>query len=300
MMNISTRQLRAFVVLSQERHFTRAAERCHMTQPAFSAMIRAIETEIGLRLFDRNTRHVALTAEGARFLERAQALLADIDALRDDMSDYAAQRQGSVALAALPSLAAGWLPPLLAEYHALYPAVRLTLRDALLDPCLDMVRSGAVDFAVAAQRADMGDLVADFLYADRFFLICRRDHSLATHTSLRLRQLQSWPRIQLAGSSSVRQALDAARDRPVAMFDVEHLATVMGLVEAGLGISVVPGMTLFHFRRPGLAVLPLTDRRLRRPLYLVRRKGRSLSVAAQGLYGLLLERREQICVPEAE
>lgn len=293
-MNLSARQLRAFTALAQERHFTRAAQRCHMTQPAFSALIRQIEDEAGLRLFDRNTRHVALTPEGAYFLQRAQRLVAEFDALKDDIGDYAARRHGSVGLAALPSLAAGWLPPILADYHRSHPGLRLALRDALLDPCLDMVRDGTVDFAVAARRADMAELSCDFLCADRFFLVCRADHALAGRRNLRLSQLQSYARIQLARSSSVRQVLDGARDQPAALLEVEHLATVSGLVQAGLGISIVPGMTLFHFRRPGLVVLPLTDKRLTRSLYLVRRKGRSLSVAAAGLYDLLLTRREHI------
>ncbi|WP_353171727.1 LysR family transcriptional regulator [Paracandidimonas soli] len=295
-MNLSSRQLRAFVALAEERHFTRAAQRSHMTQPAFSALIRMVEAEVGLRLFDRSTRHVSLTTEGEIFLSGALRLLGDFEAMQEGMSDYASQRQGRVSLAALPSLAAGWLPGILADYHERHPGVRLELRDALLDPCLDMVRNGQVDFAVAAGRADMSELTSDFLYADDFFIVCRVDHPLAKCEGMRLSALAKWPRIQLARGSSVRQALDGANDKPTLLLEVEHLATVAGLVLAGLGISVVPGMTLFHFRHPSLVIRPLADKRLRRSLYLVRRKGKSLSVAAAALYEQLLESREQIRV----
>jgi DNA-binding transcriptional LysR family regulator len=295
-MNLSARQLRAFVALADERHFTRAAQRCHLTQPAFSALIRSLEDAAGLRLFDRNTRHVGLTAEGKVLDASARRLLADMDLVMDDLRDHAARRRGRVALAALPSLAAGWLPGLLARFSQAHPGIVLDLRDALLDPCLDMVQSGQVDFAVASRRPDMTDLDSEFLHADRYFLVCRADHPLAAQSQVRLRDIVRYPVIQLARGSSVRKHLDEAlgADAPLPVFEVEHLATVTGLVRAGLGVSVVPAMTLFHFRSDDLRVVPLAGRALTRPLYLVQRKGRSLSVAAQALYELLIAHRGDI------
>lgn len=295
-MNLSARQLRAFVALADERHFTRAAQRCHLTQPAFSALIRSLEETAGLRLFDRNTRHVELTAEGRVLDASARRLLADMDLVMDDLRDHAARRRGHVALAALPSLAAGWLPGLLARFSQAHPGIVLDLRDALLDPCLDMVQSGQVDFAVASRRPDMTDLDSEFLHADRYFLVCRADHPLAAQSPVRLRDIVRYPVIQLARGSSVRKHLDEAlgADAPLPVFEVEHLATVTGLVRAGLGVSVVPAMTLFHFRSDDLRVVPLAGRALTRPLYLVQRKGRSLSVAAQALYELLIAHRGDI------
>ncbi|HCW16651.1 MAG TPA: LysR family transcriptional regulator [Achromobacter sp.] len=295
-MNLSARQLRAFVALADERHFTRAAQRCHLTQPAFSALIRSLEDSAGLRLFDRNTRHVELTAEGRVLDASARRLLADMDLVMEDLRDHAARRRGRVALAALPSLAAGWLPGLLARFSQEHPGIVLDLRDGLLDPCLDMVQSGQVDFAVASRRADMTDLDSEFLHADRYFLVCRADHPLAAQSHVRLRDVVRHPIIQLARGSSVRKHLDEAlgADAPPPVFEVEHLATVTGLVRAGLGVSVVPAMTLFHFRSDDLRVVPLAGRALTRPLYLVQRKGRTLSVAAQALYALLIAHRGDI------
>ncbi|ARP86569.1 LysR family transcriptional regulator [Bordetella genomosp. 9] len=300
-MNLSARHLRAFVALAEEKHFTRAAQRCHLTQPAFSALIRAIEDAAGMRLFDRTTRHVELTAEGRILEASARRLLADFDLVMEDLRDHAARRRGRVAVAALPSLAAGWLPPILADFHRAYPGIALTLRDALLDACLDMVRNGEVDFAVAARRADMSDLDSEFLHADRFHLVCRDDHPLAAQPAVTLAQVVKWPLIQLAPNSSVRQHLDAAlaRRKLRPLVEVEHLATVTGLVAAGMGVSIVPAMTLFHFRRPGLAIRPLAGKAPTRSLYLVKRAGRTLPLAAQTLYGALLAQREHIAAIEA-
>ncbi|HEY9320529.1 MAG TPA: LysR substrate-binding domain-containing protein, partial [Achromobacter sp.] len=187
-------------------------------------------------------------------------------------------------------------PGLLARFSQEHPGIVLDLRDGLLDPCLDMVQSGQVDFAVASRRADMTDLDSEFLHADRYFLVCRADHQLAAQSHVRLRDVVRHPVIQLARGSSVRKHLDEAlgADAPPPVFEVEHLATVTGLVRAGLGVSVVPAMTLFHFRSDDLRVVPLAGRALTRPLYLVQRKGRTLSVAAQALYALLIAHRGDI------
>src|SRR3546814_16655578 len=108
-MNLSPRQLRAFGALAQERHFTKAAQRCHTTQPAFSALIKALEDAAGTRLFDRTTRRVELTPEGRLFNESALRLLNDLDGVMQDIQAHVAKRKGRVAVAALPSLEAGWL-----------------------------------------------------------------------------------------------------------------------------------------------------------------------------------------------
>jgi len=296
-MNISSRQLRAFVALADEKHFTRAALRCHLTQPAFSALIMALEASLGVRLFERSTRHVELTPEGRVFEPSARNLLLDMAHAAHNLSDHIARRRGRVAIAALPSLAAGWLPSILAEYHQTYPDISLLLHDALLDTCLNMVLGGNVDFAVAARNDNQHGLEFEFLHDDRFYLVCHSDHPLAQRAEpVCLHQLTGLPLIQMARNSSVRQCLEAnptTRGLPV-FLEVEHLATVTGLVAAGLGISMVPAMTLFHFRHPGIAVLPLAGQALSRPLYLVCKRHRSLSLAAQSFYDLLLARRDDL------
>lgn len=293
-MNLSSRQLRAFVALAQERHFTKAAERCHTTQPAFSALIRTLEDAAGTRLFDRTTRRVELTPEGRLFNESALRLLNDLDSVMEDIHDHVAKRKGRVAVAALPSLAAGWLPGIYAQFLARFPGVELQLHDALLEPCLDLVRGGSVDIAVAAKGRDMAGLVAEPLCEDYFHLVCRNDHPLAQRRAVHLRELKGSAIIQLGKGSSIRQSL--SRSNVFVGLDtfleVDHLATVTGLVAEGLGVSLVPSMTLFQFRHPGIAVVPLAGKsRLKRSLYLIRRSEKSLSSAARAFYELLQEQR---------
>lgn len=296
--DLSARQLRAFLALAQHRNFTRAAQLCHLSQPAFSALVRTLEEALGARLFDRDTRSVQLTPEGKLFEAPAQRLLEDMHSAITDLADHVERRKGHVSVAALPSLAAGWLPAVFAEFQATWPGITIHLSDALSDACIAHVRNGEADFALASSGASgASDLRTHRLCSDAFHLVCRADHPLARVPKLELSQLARWPFIQMARVSSVRQSLDAAL-QPLALnavFEVEHLATVRGLVEAGLGISMVPALTLFHFHSEALVTRPLSVPGLTRAIYLVQRREGSLSVAAQTLYDLVVARL--VCCP---
>jgi LysR family carnitine catabolism transcriptional activator len=291
--NLSTRQLRAFLALAEQRSFTRAATACHLSQPAFSALIRTLENELNTRLFDRDTRSVQLTAEGRLFETSARQLVGDFNTAVKDLGDHVERRKGRVHVAALPSLAAGWLPAIFSEFKKASPGIELKLSDQLSDPCIDLVRSGQADFALASTGASQAGLSAQLLCTDKFYLVCRKDHPLASEKVLTLKKLAPYPFIHMSRNSSVRQALDAALHplQTQTLLEVDQLATVTGMVEAGLGISVVPALTLFHFDQPGLVTRPLALPGLLRQIYLVRRRDRSLSVAAQALYALVMAQR---------
>lgn len=288
--DLSTRQLRAFLALAELRSFTRAAAQCHLSQPAFSALIRGLEESLGQRLFDRSTRHVEPSTEGRAFEPAARRVLGELDAALAGAADYAAKRRGRVAIALLPSLAAGWLPGVLAAFRARFPAIELDVADVLSEACIERVRSGQADLAIAAIRADTPELKAEAFCSDRFHLVCPAGHPLlAAKAAPKPRELLPFPFIHLSRTSSVRQYLDAAL-RPLqlnALMEVDQLATVMGMVRAGLGISIVPELALFHFRQPGLATRALGWKGLTRKLYLVRRRDRGLSQAAQAFHDLM-------------
>jgi LysR family carnitine catabolism transcriptional activator len=292
-LNVSTRQVKAFLALAEQKNFTRAANQCHLSQSAFSTLIRTLEDAISIRLFDRDTRKVELTPEGRLFLVGASRLLEDFRSALSDLGEHAARRRGRVALAALPSLAAGWLPGVLAEFRARYPGIELDVADELSESCVERVRSGRADFALAAVRASAPELRTDPFCSDRFHLVCRADHPLATRRKLTLAELAGEPFIHLARSSSVRQHIEAAI-RPAQMnrvMELEQLSTVAGMVRAGLGVTVVPSLTLFHFQHPDLATRPLNAPGLKREIFVIRWKDRSLSSAAQVLLEFLVARK---------
>lgn len=289
--NLSLRQLRAFLALADQRSFTQAAATCHLSQPAFSALIRTLEGELNTRLFDRDTRSVELTAEGRLFAASARRLVGDFGAALSDLSDHVERRKGRVHIAALPSLAAGWLPAVFAEFRQTWPGIELNLSDLLSDACVDLVRNGKADFALASTGVSHAGLSTRLVCTDRFYLVCRKDHPLAAQASPTLKKLAPYPFIHMSRNSSVRQTLEAALHPLQAntVLEVDQLATAAGMVEAGLGISVVPALTLFHFERKSLVTRPLAASGLTRKIYLVRRQEGSLSAAAQALHDLVVE-----------
>jgi DNA-binding transcriptional LysR family regulator len=288
--NLSTRQLRAFVALADTRSFTRAAAACHLSQPAFSALVKQLEESVGVKLFDRSTRSVELTAEGVEFELSARRLLDDFGAALASIGDRAARRRGRASVALLPSLAADWLPTVLASFHAAYPGIELQVTDVLSEACIESVRSGRSDFALAAIRADTPELTAEPFCSDDFHLVCPADHPLAALATIRPRDVAAHPYIHLSRTSSVRQYLDAATHPQTlpSLLEVDQLATVSGMIKAGLGVSVVPALTLYQFADPRLVVRPLQWPGLKRHIYLVRRRDQSLSIAAKALHDWLV------------
>ncbi|KAF1017929.1 MAG: HTH-type transcriptional activator CmpR [Paracidovorax wautersii] len=289
-LNLSTRQIRAFLALAKHRNFTLAARQCHLSQSAFSTLIRTLEEALSMRLFDRDTRKVELTPEGRLFEAGAQRLLEDFRGVLQDLGDHAARRRGRVAMAALPSLAAGWLPPVLASFRASYPGIELGLSDALSEGCVEQVRTGQADFALAAKRPGAPELQIEAFCCDRFHLVCRIDHRLAPRRRIPLESLAQEPFIHLARSSSVRQHIEAAIQPTQlnAVMELEQLSTVAGMIRAGLGVTVVPTLALFHFEHPELVTRTIQAPHLRRELFVIRRSDRSLSLAAQTLLDHLI------------
>ncbi|AMO25436.1 LysR family transcriptional regulator [Ramlibacter tataouinensis] len=289
-MNLSTKQLRAFTALADERHFTRAAALCHLSQPAFTALIQQLETALKVRLFDRSTRSVALTPEGKEFEESVRRILADVDAALAGVSDHALRKRGRVAIALLPSLAADWLPQVLASFHRENPGIEMQVYDVLSEPCIEGVRSGRVDFALAATRVDTPELRAELFCSDTFHLVCPKGHPLGDLPTVRPKDITGYSFIHLSRTSSVRQYVDAATHPATfpAILEVDQLATVSGLVKAGLGISIVPGLALYQFHGPELETRPIQWPGLVRKIHLVRRRDRGFSVAAQALYDWLV------------
>ncbi|MBP7565299.1 MAG: LysR family transcriptional regulator [Burkholderiaceae bacterium] len=295
-MNVSTRDLEAFLALADLHSFTRAAARCHLSQSAFSTRIASLEDALGARLFDRTTRSVELTQAGELFLESARRLHGDFREVVTDFRDHTSRRKGRVAVAALPSTASAWLPAVFARFHADNPGIKLTLHDVVSDACLALVRDGTVDFAIASRPPAGEDMEAHLLSEDRFCLVCHESHPLAAKATLKIRDLAPHGFIHLTRDSSVRQHLETAF-HPMQMntvLQLDHLATVAGMVQAGLGITVVPELTLFQFTRPGLVVRPLRIAGLFRSIYVVRRRGKSLSFAAAALYDRVMSERGRI------
>ncbi|WP_454688726.1 LysR family transcriptional regulator [Achromobacter aloeverae] len=291
-MNLSLRHMRAFAALAELRNFTRAAEHCCLTQSAFSALIANLESDLGVRLFSRNTRNVELTAEGGVFRHIVAHLLPETERALAEMRDHVERRKGKVAMAALPSICAGILPELIARYGERYPGIAVQVQDVASTVCLDMVRNRQVDFGLCAAASPSADLDIEVLARDTFYLICREDHALAARRQLSLADVVELPIIGFERNSSIRQHLDAAiypRQWRRA-HEVNSLSTAAGFIAAGLGVTVAPTLALYQFRLASLCAVPLKLPINERDICLARRRDATDSLAAEAFIDLLRAR----------
>lgn len=284
-MNISLRQLRAFLAVSRHRHFRRAAEQLHLTQPAVSRHIAELEAELGVRLLDRSTREVVPT-EAGRYLHNAvERVLDELESVLAHVHSEGESRRGAVRVAAAPTPSAELMPRCIAECARDYPELTLHLRDQAQTQVLDSVRGGEVDFGVAIDPPDNGEFDSEIIMHDPFVLVCRNDHPLARLDRVPWRKLHGETMVLLDYSSGSRRLIDRVlEERGIAVQVAQqtgHTHTAFRMVEAGLGCSIAPELSLPE--SPQLEVRPLTPT-VKRAITLIRRRHRSLSPAAEQVW----------------
>lgn len=290
--NLSTKELKAVIALSQTRSFGQAALQVHLSQSALSALIARVEAQLGARLFERTTRAVELTDVGRIFVQHAQELVRDTHRTLQAVADAVQLKTGTVSVAALPSLAASSVPQAFAAFHRSYPGIRLSLIDTLSGPAFDLVRNGKVDLALTAADPKQEDLVYQQLTTDQFVVICPSDHplSLTTHP-IALEDTLHYPHISMSPSASVRQYVEAELLKKGVhfspAFEVDHIATIGALVDQGLGISALPETAVSLLKHEKIRYLKLKDPGIERPLGVVTRRHHPLSDAGHAFIRLM-------------
>lgn len=289
-MNLSGRLIDAFLELQTTGSFTVAAQRCHVTPSALSQMIGRLEEQVGVRLFDRTTRKAVLTPEGEVFARGAAKVAAEMAAVLAELRDRADRSSGHVELAGPPSLCASWLPEQMAEYRSRHPNIVLRLHDTYSDDCLARVAASQVDFGINSRTGNEHEIESHPLMREPMFLLCRKDDPLTAYSQISLSQLAGRDVSHIVRAGSVWQQMQPVLSevgvRHVGQ-EVAQLGTLAGLVEFGFGIGIVPLFAVPLCARTALTTLPIQDPTAVRPMYLIRRRGRTLSIAAQGLWDQL-------------
>ena len=289
-MNVSLRQLRVFQSVARSRNFSRTGEAVGLTQPAVSRAIGELEHAMGLRLLDRTTREVALTEAGRSLAARLERVLDELDATLDDVAGLADADGGKVRVASSPTLSAYLMPDCIAACAHAAPRVRFLLLDRIQQDVLASVRGGEVDFGVVVEPPDVGDLHCEDILRDPFVLVTPGQHRFARAASVRWKALDGASLVLLDNASGSRRYVDEALARHGVTCKVEqelgHPTTVFQMVEAGIGLTVMPRLAVPPAGLPGLAVRPLLPR-LERTVMLVRRHDRALSPVAERVWGLV-------------
>ena len=294
--DLTARQLHAVLAVAEYNSFIAAASFLKTSQPALTRTIRRVEDVLGVRLFDRTTRRVAITAAGKEFVAVAERMLNDLRISVGSMREIGAEQRGRIIVSSIMSVANGLFPAIVARYRASRRGIEIVLREGVHGTVLEDVRGGAADLG-----ATYVDDVPDFVEAKRmsrevFEVILPRNHPLiktSKRSSVTLGELVGFPLVSLPFESRTRRIIDGAAS--TAGYTLQHVATVtqfatmMSFVRAGVGIAIIPSGAITGLLGKELAILALSKPRLSRDVGLIWLRDRELTPAARGFAAVVEE-----------
>lgn len=296
-MNYSLRQLRVFVTVAQARSFSGAGEIIGLSQSAVSHSVKELETQTGVKLLDRTTREVVLTEAGQQLAMRLERLLDELNSTLRDVGRLGQQLSGTVRVAASQTISAHLIPQCIAESNHRYPDIDFVLHDRPQQWVLESIRQGDVDFGIVIDPGAVSDLECEVVLSEPFLLLCRDDDPLASMPQVAWQALQGANLVLQDYASGSRPLIDAALAaqgvKATIVQEIGHPATLFPMVEAGIGISVLPALALPLPQGSRLTVkrfVPCVERQL----MLVRRKNRSLSGAAHACWDVVRMQAERL------
>ncbi len=291
MLKPSLADIRAFVTVGELHSFAAAAKALHLSQPALSRRIAHLEDQLGVRLVDRTTRTAGLTVLGQRFLDEMSGLVEDLDRSVLGLRDAAELETGDVTIGCVFSAVHHFLPPVIRAFQEKHPRVLVRIVEEGADEVLASVKHGEADLAV--NYIGMQDPEVEFtpLLKEPYVLACPTGHPLAKRRSVRWNELAHYPHARVSHASRNRLLIDQALadlpPLPRPIIEVRHVSTLIGIVERGLALAVVPRLTLPIGPAAAVVGVKLEQPSISRTLAIVRRTGRSLSPAAAALARLL-------------
>ena len=254
-------QLRYFCAVARTVSFTRAAQHERVAQPSLSQQIRKLEEELGAPLFDRLGRTIRLTQLGEAFLPRARAILRQVDESKLEIQELAGAERGKLVIGAIPTVAPYFLPERLASFARKFPGVEISVVEEMTAELLSLVQRGTVDVALLALPVPSTHCQCQELFRERLFVVVPGSHRLSRAPEVRLAEIEAEPFLLLKEGHCFRENTLAvcgrARVRPNVAFESGQFATILAMVAAGVGVSIVPEMAVEE--RPGCRFIPLSE-----------------------------------------
>jgi DNA-binding transcriptional LysR family regulator len=288
------RHLESFVAVADHLNFSRAADELHIAQPAVSQQIRALETELGMDLFDRIGKKVTLTEAGRALLPYARQILTLVNAAENEVRERDQLKRGRASLGAPPTVSIHILPARLMQFKQQWPGLEVTLREAGTQTLLGLIEDGKLDLAVAATDV-LPESVESTPFLEETYLLAvsQRHPFLGKRQTVKLADLAAEPFILFPEGYKLREvtlrACRAAGFEPRVALDGGAMQSALEFVSAGLGVALVPELALTDGN--GIHAVRISDQTLKRELGLVWLKGRSLSPAARTLRDFLMQRK---------
>lgn len=297
-MNFDINDLIAFRAVAELGNFRKAAESIHLSQPAFSRRIEKLESALGAQLLERTTRKVNLTSVGREFDKQLRQILDALDVTLLNIRGVAASRMGEVTIACVPSAVNYFVSGVVKKFHARYPKTRVRIIDDSANHVLIAVSEGVADFGLNFTGSQENDIEFTSILEEQFVAACRKDHPLAKQKTVRWSDLTQFDYISVSKASGNRVLLDQAlaglAKQPQSLYETQHGTTMIGLVEAGLGVAAVPAMAMPQKGHPLLVSVPLIDPVVKRKIGLIKRRSVQLTPVALELYEMFMETSRQM------
>lgn len=243
-MNVTIKQLRAFIAIAEAGSFTRAGERLFLTQSALSVLIRELEYEVGIKLLERTPRAVVLTAAGTEFLKSATRMLTDLECAVRDARGVVDRQKGQVTIGVPPLAGATFIPQIIAKLKLSHPEISVSVRDLRPDEIAAAAATGEVDYGLGSFDQTTEPLRRTVLARQPFSVVCMADHPLAHCEQVTWKDLPQFPLVTIARDHTVRRLLDHTFGQlgqvVTPAYEVYHATTAVSMVVAGLGIAVLP------------------------------------------------------------
>lgn len=287
------RHIKAFLTAARIGNFTRAAAELHVSQSAFTVQIRQLEDALGVTLFDRSKRRVALTSAGREIVVPLERILIDMEAIVGQTRQLAGLRRGIVSVAVLPSIASQLLPDVIREFTHRHPGIVIQIKDVVAEKLIEAVKKDEADFGIGSRIRVDRDLKTTPLLVDRLCAFVPKTHLLGRSNSVTLKDLISLPLILTGKDSSVREILERAlkreRMQPKIAYETNYMSTAISMVRAGLGIAILPEFAANVENSREIQTVGISKPILSRRIEIIQRKDRSLAPAASKMVELLKE-----------
>jgi LysR family hydrogen peroxide-inducible transcriptional activator len=254
-------QLKYFCAVAKTGNFTRAAAQEHVAQPSLSQQVQKMEHELGAKLFDRLGRGVRLTAFGQTFLPRAQAILRELSEATSEIHQMAGSESGTIVFGSIPTIAPYFLPRRVSQFLKRHPQVRLQMVEEITPVLLTRLQEGTMDMALVALPVPGAEFVCREILKEPMYLVVPNTHRLTREKSVALKDAEADRFLLLKEGHCFRESVISAcqrsRTKLNVVFESGQFSSILAMVSAGMGISVVPEMAVESVK--GCRFIPLVD-----------------------------------------
>lgn len=290
-MKIDFDGIQAFVYVAELGAFNKAADKLNITQAALTRRIQKLEVYLGLRLMDRTTRHMELTIVGKEFLPKARILVSEMTSAFSQLKDVSKNVKGNLTLACVSTMATYILPELISRYAEKHPDNRIKLIDASAYEVREALLSRQAEVGVSVQGQKHSELEETILFEDPLMFFCRKSHPLSRRKSVDWSDMNQSDLIVVSSFTATRIFMDYQLAKNgislQGSYEVQHHATAINLVAAGVGCAILPSTICADNDRPGVVRIPLVAPVVKRKIVMIKRQRYTLSPAAQAFWQIL-------------